>query len=172
MGKLGSFIAGGLIGAGLALLFAPRSGEETRAMVADKAEECWGKGYDLYDQGKTRLADAQPAIAKKSDELREKIDGARNLIAEQVAKNAANARDAINDKMPGASEKLSKAAEAVRGRIDSATSKVKEMATKTSSKELDAVSVPIKATASDVDKEPDAIEEIPGAQKTSKGQAK
>ena len=34
--KFGAFLAGGLAGAVVALLYAPRSGQETRAMVTDK----------------------------------------------------------------------------------------------------------------------------------------
>jgi gas vesicle protein len=142
VGKLTSFLVGGALGAGLALLLAPRSGEETRALVAEKADECWGKGQTWYDQGKTRVqegvAGVQPAINQKGDELREKIDNARTLIAEQVAKNAAAARDVINDKVPVAAEKINQAADVVRGRIDSAAGALKDKTAEVAAK--DAVS--------------------------------
>jgi gas vesicle protein len=133
MARFGSFILGGIIGAGVALLFAPRSGEETRALVAEKADEYWGKGQTWYDQSKTRIQDGvagvQPALTKTGDELRDKIDNARALIAEQVAKNAAAARDIINDKVPVAAEKINQAADVVRGHIDTAATKIKDRAT-------------------------------------------
>jgi gas vesicle protein len=129
VGRLVSFLLGGAVGAGLALLFAPRSGEETRALVAEKTDEYWGKGQVWYDQGKTRVqesvAGVQPAINQKSDELREKIENARTLIAEQVAKNAAAARDVINEKVPVAGEKINQAVDVVKGRIDSAAEQLK-----------------------------------------------
>jgi gas vesicle protein len=132
MGRFGSFLLGGAIGAGIALLFAPRTGEETRALVAEKADEYWGKGQDLYGQGKTRIQDSvagvQPAINRTGDELREKIDNARVLIAEQVAKNAAAARDAINEKAPIAAERINQIADVVRGHIDTAAGKPKSKA--------------------------------------------
>jgi gas vesicle protein len=73
--KVTYFVAGMGIGAAIALLFAPQSGEETRKQIVDKAQE--GKDYvaskgreirkqaeDLVDQGKelvnkqkSRLAD-------------------------------------------------------------------------------------------------------------------
>ncbi|MDR0350592.1 MAG: YtxH domain-containing protein, partial [Coriobacteriales bacterium] len=85
MGRLGSFLLGGAIGAGVALLFAPRSGEETRALIAEKADECWGRGQAWYDQGKTRFQDSvasvPPTVTRTGDELRAKIDNARVLIA-------------------------------------------------------------------------------------------
>ncbi|MDR0347850.1 MAG: YtxH domain-containing protein [Coriobacteriales bacterium] len=133
MGRLGCFLLGGAVGAGIALLFAPRSGEETRALVAEKADEYWGRGQVWYDQGKTRIQDGiagvQPAITRTGDELRDKIESARTLIAEQVARNAAAARDIINDKVPAASEKINQVADVVRGRIDTAASKIVDKAT-------------------------------------------
>jgi gas vesicle protein len=114
------------------LLLAPRSGEETRALVAEKADEYWGRGQTWYDQGKSRVqegvAGVQPAIIRTSDELREKIDNARVLIAEQVEKNAAAARDVINDKVPVAAERINQAADVVRGHIDTAASKIRSRA--------------------------------------------
>jgi gas vesicle protein len=132
MSRFVSFLLGGAIGAGVALLFAPRSGEETRALVAEKADEYWGKGQVWYDQGKARIQEGvsgvQPAINKTGDELREKIDNARALIAEQVAKNAAAAREVINDKVPVAAERINQVADVVRGRIDSAAGKLQDRA--------------------------------------------
>ena len=45
-GRLGTFIIGGIVGAAAALLYAPRTGEETRAYVADKANEAWGNAQN------------------------------------------------------------------------------------------------------------------------------
>jgi gas vesicle protein len=61
------FLAGAAIGATVALLFAPQSGEETRRRIKEKAAEgrdtvgetgrdLVGKGRDLFEKGK-RLAD-------------------------------------------------------------------------------------------------------------------
>ena len=129
MGRLGAFLLGGVVGAGVALFFAPRTGEETRALIADKADEYWGKGQVWTEKSKVYIqegvASVQPTISKKGDELRQKIENARTLIAEQVAKNASAARDAINDKVPVAAEKLNQAADVVRGHIDNAAEKIK-----------------------------------------------
>jgi gas vesicle protein len=160
MGKFGSFLLGGAIGVGVALLFAPRTGEETRALVAEKADEYWGRGQTWYDQGKTRVQDGvagvQPAINKTGDELREKIDNARTLIAEQVAKNAATARDVINDKVPVAAERINQAADVVRGRIDTAATKLKDRATALADE--DAAAAPEAVAAANA---PDKVEPVP-----------
>ena len=48
--KLGVFLAGGLVGAVAALLCAPRTGSETRNMVAEKANAVWGEAQELGAQ--------------------------------------------------------------------------------------------------------------------------
>ena len=47
-----SFFVGGLIGAGVALLIAPKTGEETRRMIKELAEEVKEKAEDYIDQAK------------------------------------------------------------------------------------------------------------------------
>jgi gas vesicle protein len=47
-----SFFIGGLIGAGVALLIAPKTGEETRGMIKELAEEVKEKAEDYVDQVK------------------------------------------------------------------------------------------------------------------------
>lgn len=149
MGKgfgIKSFILGGLVGAAIALLYAPRTGEETRALVADKADELLGQGKTIYVQSRTKIQDgiaaAQPVISKKNDELREKIESARSVIAEQVVKNAAAARDVINDKVPVAGEKINQAVDVVRGQIDTAAAKLKDAAATNAAKTADAGATP------------------------------
>ncbi|MEP6716398.1 MAG: YtxH domain-containing protein [Terriglobia bacterium] len=68
-GKFGWFVAGAVIGAGVALLFAPKPGKETRNYIGEstkdsrEAMESGGrdlmeKGKDLYDRGKQIVDDA------------------------------------------------------------------------------------------------------------------
>ena len=72
-GKLAWFFAGAAIGAAIALLYAPKSGEETRQLLKDKALE-----------GKAALADNTRDILDKSRGLYEKgkemADDAANLF--------------------------------------------------------------------------------------------
>jgi gas vesicle protein len=66
-GKVLWFVAGAAIGATIALLYAPQSGEETREYIrkkagegrdrlADVSDDLVGKGRDLYERGR-RVAD-------------------------------------------------------------------------------------------------------------------
>ena len=104
MGKISSFFTGAAIGIAAALLFAPRTGEETRALVTEKANAVVGEAKDFADgipgsaqdafkavqnKGQEIASNVQaPAAAQPDDELREKIEAARKRIAAQVAENA------------------------------------------------------------------------------------
>lgn len=87
------------------LMLAPRTGGETRALLVDRVDELWGQGQDFYERNVkdlgSRAKDAVPVAAAKGDELREKIEIARERIASQVARNAADMRDAVN---PGSTQ--------------------------------------------------------------------
>lgn len=49
-----AFLLGGLTGAALALLYAPRSGRETREMLNGKLKDGADRGRDLTEQAKVR----------------------------------------------------------------------------------------------------------------------
>lgn len=55
MGRLTTLIVGGLVGAGLALAYAPRTGEETRERVAQKVNQVWAEA-----QGVSSVTPDQP----------------------------------------------------------------------------------------------------------------
>ncbi len=59
------FLVGGVVGAGLALLFAPKPGRETREDIKrfantakDKVSVAIDKSKELYDESKVAIADA------------------------------------------------------------------------------------------------------------------
>ena len=63
-GILAAFAAGALVGAGVALLYAPRSGKETRQLLCKKtrdlraaAEQALEDGRDLADAAKDRTGE-------------------------------------------------------------------------------------------------------------------
>ncbi|MDP9170678.1 MAG: YtxH domain-containing protein [Acidobacteriota bacterium] len=68
-GKFGWFLAGAVIGAGVALLYAPKPGKETRGdieqstkgsreAIESSGRELMDKGKELYDRGKQIVEDA------------------------------------------------------------------------------------------------------------------
>lgn len=61
------FIVGGLVGAAVALLFAPQSGEETRTLIRDK-------GIELKEQVEQSAADARAAAQKVAKDAKAKAE--------------------------------------------------------------------------------------------------
>ncbi len=76
------FIVGGLTGAVVSLLFAPQSGEETRALIRDKSIELRDRATETAEEALAR-AEAAAAEARTRAEELAKIARAR---AEEVAK--------------------------------------------------------------------------------------
>ncbi len=73
-----SFIVGGLTGAALAILFAPRSGKETREFLGDKFREGADRTRDMKDRAAARgreiLDDASGYVSKQRETLDRKKD--------------------------------------------------------------------------------------------------
>jgi len=51
-----SFLLGGVVGAGLALLFAPQSGRETRQKIRELADDVKDKTTDYANQAKEKVS--------------------------------------------------------------------------------------------------------------------
>ncbi len=77
-GVILSFILGGLVGAALAVLFAPRSGEETRELLEDKLREGVERGRRLRERatakGRETLEDASQYLDKQKESLEKRRD--------------------------------------------------------------------------------------------------
>jgi gas vesicle protein len=77
-GILLSFLLGGLTGAALAILFAPRSGRETREFLGDKFREGADRTRDMRDRATTKgreiIDDASDYVAKQRETLDRKKD--------------------------------------------------------------------------------------------------
>jgi gas vesicle protein len=87
------FLIGALIGAGVALLFAPRSGQETRAgitrqarkaqnKVRDVADEVTGQVVDTFEGARARVEEqietARTAIVAKKDQVTRAMEAGRD----------------------------------------------------------------------------------------------
>lgn len=88
MDKFGNFLLGLGLGVGVGLLFAPRSGEETRDMLLSKADE--GKDYlkrqtdDLRGSAADIVDKGRDAINRQRDSLSEAIDAGKQAYREKV----------------------------------------------------------------------------------------
>ena len=63
------FIVGGLTGAVVALLFAPQSGEETRALIKDKSIELRDRASQTAEEALARAEAAAAEARARADEL-------------------------------------------------------------------------------------------------------
>lgn len=72
-----TFLLGGLIGAAVALLYAPRSGEETRQVLVDNSQEIKNKALksiqEVQDSALTAIEEAQARIEALNMETRERF---------------------------------------------------------------------------------------------------
>ncbi|HXI84530.1 MAG TPA: YtxH domain-containing protein [Verrucomicrobiae bacterium] len=83
-GFLAVFAIGALAGAGIALLYAPRSGEETRNLIAAKGRELKGKATDA-------LGDARDYIDGKKAEIAAAVEAGKEAMHEERAKHQKHA---------------------------------------------------------------------------------
>ncbi len=72
-----SFLLGGIVGAGFALLFAPKSGSETRQRVKDFAE-------DVKDKAKNYVEDVKGKVAAGLDKGKEFYEEKKSVITTAI----------------------------------------------------------------------------------------
>ena len=75
------FAVGALAGAGLALLFAPRSGRETRDLLAQK-------GRDVKESAEQALADAKALLNHKKTEVVAAVEAAKSAMREERSRQS------------------------------------------------------------------------------------
>ena len=85
---LSSFLLGLGVGVGIGLLFAPKSGQETRELLKNKA----GEGTDYLKQ---RGADAKQSAAEWVDKGKEALGRQKDSIADAVEAGKQAYRDAV-----------------------------------------------------------------------------
>ena len=82
-----SFMAGAAIGAGLALLFAPKSGAEMRETISDLAEDAMGKikeySKEAQDKIKTAIEDGKETLAEKKSLISSAIEAGREAMQKE-----------------------------------------------------------------------------------------
>lgn len=95
---IGSFLLGLAVGAGVALLFAPRTGEETRRQLQRRAREVGDQAQDLVSDisesvGST-LQQAKHTVESRIDAARDAVDLKRRQVTNAVDAGRAAAQQA------------------------------------------------------------------------------
>ncbi|MGD0651733.1 MAG: YtxH domain-containing protein [Verrucomicrobiia bacterium] len=79
-GYLAAFAIGALVGTGVALLYAPHSGKETRELIAKKGRALKGQATDALD-------DAKDFVEGKKAELVAAVEAGKDAMREERAKH-------------------------------------------------------------------------------------
>lgn len=74
--NVAAFLIGALAGAGIALLMAPKSGKETRDMIA-------GRAQDMKDRAEQALADAKNMLNSRKTEITAAVEAAKEAVREE-----------------------------------------------------------------------------------------
>jgi gas vesicle protein len=88
--KLGFFIAGLGVGAIIALLFAPASGDDTRDYLGRKANEgrdyVSGKGREIQRQAEELVEKAKDLVTQQKDQLSAALEAGKQAYQEEKSK--------------------------------------------------------------------------------------
>ena len=93
------FIVGGLSGAVVALLFAPQSGEETRALIKDKSIELRDKAQISAEEAIARAEAAAAEARARADDLARQLRERGQVVVEDVRERGKSAVDAVRSKI-------------------------------------------------------------------------
>jgi gas vesicle protein len=87
-GDVSCFLLGLGVGIGIGLLFAPKSGEETRGMLKSKAEEgrefLKQRGAELRDSASDLIDKGRDAVNRQKDNLMEAVEAGKQAYRDTV----------------------------------------------------------------------------------------
>ncbi len=98
------FVVGGLTGAVVALLFAPQSGEETRALIKDKSIELRDKAQMSAEEAYARAEQLAADARRRAEELTKEARARANELASEVRERGKSALEAVRKPKKGEGE--------------------------------------------------------------------
>ncbi len=93
-------VVGGLTGAIVSLLFAPQSGEETRALIRDKSIELRDRAAETAEEALARAEAAAADARARADELTRVAKQKADELAREVKGRGGAAVDAVRKPAP------------------------------------------------------------------------
>jgi gas vesicle protein len=106
---VGSFLLGALLGAGVALLLAPRSGEETQQEIRERA-------IRFRDTAEERMREAQHQVEERLEQARAELMDRVEAVKEAVESGKEAARDARGE----LEEKIERSKSAYKAGVEAA----------------------------------------------------
>ncbi len=94
------FIVGGLTGAVVSLLFAPQSGEETRALIRDKSIELRDRAAETAEEALARAEAAAAEARARAEELAKVARTRAEELAREVRTRGEGALEAVRKPAP------------------------------------------------------------------------
>ena len=98
---LGGFLVGSVIGVATALLFAPRSGQETRAEIRGKAVELRDRTTetvkDTVSQAKSKAYEIKDTVAEKAEEIKQRGKHVVNRKLDDVSQAAETGKQRVQE---------------------------------------------------------------------------
>jgi gas vesicle protein len=77
-GFVAGLLVGLAVGAGIALLYAPESGDKTRKLIGKKAHKVWDESVDRFEEARERAVDYIDQGKKQASEY---LDSAKKKLA-------------------------------------------------------------------------------------------
>ncbi|KXK15817.1 MAG: YtxH-like protein [Chloroflexi bacterium OLB14] len=102
------FVVGGLTGAVVALLFAPQSGEETRALIKDKSIELRDRASASAEDMIARAEATAAEYRARADELTKMAKERATELAGQVRERGTSIANEVRERGKGAIEAVRK----------------------------------------------------------------
>ncbi len=124
--KITYFLVGGFVGAAIALLFAPRSGEETRQLIEDKYLEGSKKVGQTARDSREYLEEKGEWVTDAARASQEKLRDKSSHVAGVVGERFEKGKEALSKKK----ETISKAVKAGKKAYEEGKERLKEGAVK------------------------------------------
>ncbi len=102
------FVVGGLTGAVVALLFAPQTGEETRALIKDKSIELRDKAQLTAEEAYARAEAAAKEARARAEELATEARNRAEQLAAETKTRAEHLAAEVKERSKGAIEAVRK----------------------------------------------------------------
>ncbi|WP_309720225.1 YtxH domain-containing protein [Armatimonas sp.] len=94
-------LIGGALGAALALLYAPQSGEETRGKLKEKGGEFKEKTTETYDKARTKATEVGGTLKEKTTTIASSVKESASSVAARIGKRG-EAAGAVEPEAAGA----------------------------------------------------------------------